>query len=199
MGAKVITDITIEQLVDRIKHNDGEAEQLFCRRYYKSTLSTIKTLVREPSIAEDLTQETVLAVLLKLRDGKVDKPELLGGYVNRTAQYIVIGWYRRKSNQSHISIDEVPLYDFSRGAEEIIFDRERQKIVARMLASMRVARDREILIRHYIEGEDKSKLCKANNLSSLHFDRVIHRARSRCRSIAGKQSSHQIVSLLEGV
>ncbi len=195
----MVSDVTIEQLVDLIKHNDREAEQLFCRRYFKSTHSTIKALVREHSIAEDLTQETMLTVLLKLRNGKVNQPELLGGYVNRTAQYIVIGWYRRKSNQSHISIDEVPLYDFSRAAEDLIFDRERQKIVARMLASMRVARDREILIRHYIEGEDKSKLCKANNLSSLHFDRVIHRARSRCRSIAEKQSSHQMVALLEGM
>ena len=138
----MITDVTIEELVERIRHNDGAAEQLFCQRYYKSTLSTIKALVREPSISEDLTQETVLTVLLNLRNGKVNQPELLGGYVTRTAQYIVIGWYRRKSNQSHISIDEVPLYDFSRAAEDLIFDRERQKIVARMLASMRVARDR---------------------------------------------------------
>ena len=195
----MITDVTIEELVERIRHNDGAAEQLFCQRYYKSTLAKIKALVREPSISEDLAQETVLTVLLKLRKGKVKQPELLGGYVTRTAQYIVIGWYRRKSNQSHISIDEVPLYDFSRAAEDLIFDRERRKIVARMLASMRVARDREILIRHYIEGEDKSKLCEANNLSSLHFDRVIHRARSRCRSIADKQNNHQIVSLLEGM
>ena len=54
----MVSDVTIEQLVDLIKHNDGEAEQLFCRRYFKSTHSTIKALVREHSIAEDLTQET---------------------------------------------------------------------------------------------------------------------------------------------
>ncbi len=53
----MITDVTIEELVERIRHNDGAAEQLFCQRYYKSTLSTIKALVREPSISEDLTQK----------------------------------------------------------------------------------------------------------------------------------------------
>ena len=180
------TDVTIEQLVERIRHNDGAAEQIFCQRYYNSTLSTIKGLVREPSLSEDLTHDTVLAVLLRLREGKVNQPELLGAYVTRTARYIVIGWYRRKSNQSHESIDDVPLYDFSRTSEEIIFDLERQKIVARMLASMRVARDRELLVRHYIEGEDKSTLCKANNLSSQHFDRVLHRARGRLGALVAR-------------
>ena len=83
----MITDVTIEELVERIRHNDGAAEQLFCQRYYKSTLSTIKALVREPSISEDLTQETVLAELLKLRNGKVKQPELLGGITYLTVNY----------------------------------------------------------------------------------------------------------------
>ncbi|MGK0335870.1 MAG: RNA polymerase sigma-70 factor (ECF subfamily) [Candidatus Azotimanducaceae bacterium] len=195
----MITDKKIEQLVDRIKNTDSNAEQQFCLAYYNSTLALIRKLVRDPLLAEDLTQETVLAVLLRLREGKVKQPEFLNRYMMQTAKYTVIAWYRRKANQSHASIDDIPVHDKCRGAEDIVFDGERREIVATLMGSMLVARDREVLVRHYLRDEDKMEICQEKNLTSQHFDRVISRARSRCRNLASRENGNQMVTLLEGV
>jgi len=195
----MITESKVEQLVDRIKNRDSDAEQQFCLSFYSSTLALIRKLVREPVLAEDLTQETVLTVLLKLREGKVKQPELLNRYLMQTARYTVIGWYRRAANQSHASIDDTPIHDKTPSAEDVIFDNERREIVASLMESMCVTRDREVLVRHYLHEEDKTDICREKNLTSQHFDRVISRARNRCRKLAARKSGYQMVTLLSGV
>jgi RNA polymerase sigma factor (sigma-70 family) len=188
----------INKLVDRIKSGDKQAEQLFCKEFYNSTLHLIRRLVREPMLAEDLTHETLLTVLLKLREGKLRHSKFLNQYVQQTARYTAISWYRRKANQVHTQLEESMFHDNSPSAEELIFDDERRLIVVHLLNSLGVERDREILDRHYLKEEEKPGICKEKNLSSEHFDRVISRARIRCRELVARKGSDQFVLLLSG-
>jgi RNA polymerase sigma-70 factor (ECF subfamily) len=56
---------------------------------------------------------------------------------------------------------------------------------------MRSKRDRTLLMRFYIDEEEKEKICLELNLSSLHFNRVIFRARRRFKELLiGYNSSH---------
>ena len=52
-----------------------------------------------------------------------------------------------------------------------------------MLAELKNDRDREILSRHYISGEDKEDICRDLELSDLHFNRVLFRARQRYKEL----------------
>jgi DNA-directed RNA polymerase specialized sigma24 family protein len=53
----------------------------------------------------------------------------------------------------------------------------------RMLGEMPAERDREILVRFYLDDEDKEQICRDLRLSEEHFNRVIFRARNRFREL----------------
>ena len=63
-----------------------------------------------------------------------------------------------------------------------------------MLAELKNDRDREILSRYYIADENKEDICRDLELSDLHFNRVLFRARQRYRELferrqgAGRES-----------
>jgi hypothetical protein len=48
---------------------------------------------------------------------------------------------------------------------------------------MPVARDREVLVRFYLDDQDREKICRELGLSEEHFNRVIFRARNRFREL----------------
>jgi DNA-directed RNA polymerase specialized sigma24 family protein len=48
---------------------------------------------------------------------------------------------------------------------------------------MPVERDRELLIRFYVHDQDKQKICRELGLKSLHFNRVLFRAKNRFRKL----------------
>ena len=52
-----------------------------------------------------------------------------------------------------------------------------------MLEEMPVARDREVLVRFYLNDEDREQICRELRLSEEHFNRVIFRARNRFREL----------------
>jgi hypothetical protein len=52
-----------------------------------------------------------------------------------------------------------------------------------MLEEMPATRDRELLVRFYLNDEEKDAICRELNLSQEHFNRVIFRARNRFREL----------------
>ena len=48
---------------------------------------------------------------------------------------------------------------------------------------MPAARDRDILVRFYLNDEAKEEICRELRLSEEHFNRVIFRARNRFREL----------------
>jgi RNA polymerase sigma-70 factor, ECF subfamily len=140
--------------------------------------------VRDPEVAADILQDAAVTTLEKLRSGEITHPENLGGYLYRVALNHLRN-HRRKDRSAISSadgLDEIPSPGSVDGAEDI---GSRQWAIAarRMLEEMPVARDRDILVRFYLDDEDKEKICSELHLSEDHFNRVIFRARNRFREI----------------
>ena len=55
-----------------------------------------------------------------------------------------------------------------------------------LIGELPMQRDRELLWRYYVLGHDKEQLCRDFSLGVEHFDRVLHRARSRLRELVEK-------------
>ena len=53
----------------------------------------------------------------------------------------------------------------------------------RVLSEMPSDRDRQILFRFYIAEDEKDSICRDLDLTSLHFNRVLFRARERYRDL----------------
>ncbi len=61
--------------------------------------------------------------------------------------------------------------------------RERADLVRQVIQELGTPRDRDILLRFYIAEEDKERISADFGLTSLQFNRVLHRARERYREI----------------
>jgi DNA-directed RNA polymerase specialized sigma24 family protein len=71
----------------------------------------------------------------------------------------------------------------SSGPLSDLLTRERADLVRQVIQELGASRDRDILLRFYIAEEDKERISRDFGLSSLQFNRVLHRARQRYREV----------------
>jgi RNA polymerase sigma-70 factor (ECF subfamily) len=140
--------------------------------------------VRDPEVAADILQDAAVTTLEKLRSGQIADPRNLGGYLYRVALNHMRN-HRRKDRSALSSadaLDELPASDSDVEWEGVGGPRW-ATAARRMLEEMPVVRDREILVRYYLDDEDREKICSELHLSEEHFNRVIFRARNRFREL----------------
>jgi len=150
-------------------------------------------------LASDLLQDAVVTALQKLQAGEISDPAHLDGYVYRVALNHFRN-YRRKDKSRLTNSEDIPdLTDEteSRPVTEVEAD-QWTRLVKEVLREMRLVRDRELLVRFYLQEESKEDLCRAFGLSELHFNRVIHRARDRFRELLRQRglSKSEFLSLV---
>jgi RNA polymerase sigma-70 factor, ECF subfamily len=66
------------------------------------------------------------------------------------------------------------------GHEPSLEDRIAHK-VRELIQSLSSVRDRRVLVRFYLEEDDKETICRDLGVSPLQFDKILHRARRRLR------------------
>jgi RNA polymerase sigma-70 factor (ECF subfamily) len=136
-------------------------------------------------LASDLLQDAVVTALQKLRAGQISDPAHLDGYVYRVALNHLRN-YRRKDRSRVATSEElaepVESTESSRPVKDLEVD-QWARLVKQLLQQVPLARDRELLVRFYLDEESKQELCQAFGLTELHFNRVIHRARDRFKDL----------------
>jgi RNA polymerase sigma-70 factor, ECF subfamily len=138
--------------------------------------------VRDPEAAADILQDAAVTTLEKLRSGEIARPENLGGYLYRVALNHLRN-HRRKDRSAVSSAEALDELPSSENEDDWgnLGGRQWATAARRMLEEMPVARDRDILVRFYLDDEDKDSICRELQLSEDHFNRVIFRARNRFR------------------
>ncbi|HEV2666451.1 MAG TPA: hypothetical protein VG324_16150, partial [Blastocatellia bacterium] len=69
---------------------------------------------------------------------------------------------------------------------EELLQKERAAIARQIINELKSDRDRQVLFRFYIAEEEKKRICEDLGLTSLHFNRVLFRARERYRELYEK-------------
>jgi RNA polymerase sigma-70 factor, ECF subfamily len=140
--------------------------------------------VRDPEVAADILQDAAVTTLEKLRSGEIAHPENLGGYLYRVALNHLRN-HRRKDRSALSSADALNDLPASENDPdwENVGGPQWATAARRMLEEMPVARDREVLVRFYLDDEDRETICRELELSEEHFNRVIFRARNRFRQL----------------
>ena len=177
-------------LVGSIRRGDRGAEDELVRRYRRGVAIILRAECRDPSAVDDLFQETFRIALEKIREGDVRDPRKLSGFVCALARNLVIDHFRRVAARR--TAGELPLAELaSPGADplENLLRAERGATVNRVLGEMPSDRDRQILFRFYVVEDDKKAICRDLDLSSLHFNRVLFRARERYRELYGERAN----------
>lgn len=181
------TEVAVD-LVRRIhrgKGSDAAAETELVRRYSRGLLYMLRRMAGDPALAEDLHQETFRVVIERLRERGLEDPERLAGFLHRTGKNLFIGGYRkvvrRKTEGEIDGLEAVP--DPAADPHQQAVREEESALVRRLIGELDTDRDRQILYRFYIAEEDKERICADLDLSSLHFNRVLFRARQRFKDL----------------
>ncbi len=173
-------------LVDSIGAGDRTAEARLFERYQRGLGFFLRRETRgDIDLAEDIAQDTFRIVLERLRKDGIDNPERLAGYIHSTARYVLIGWQRKQGRRNtHADTEQVErTADQTSGQANEINQQQTAVLLRSLLKELPTDRDRAILTRFYLHQEDKASICAALELSDLHFNRVLYRAKQRFRTL----------------
>ncbi len=172
-----------EELVRRIRAGDPAAEEDLVRRYRRGVGAVLRRAGADVATTDDLSQETFAMSLRKIRAGEIREPGRLAGFLCSLARNLAIEHFRKAGSRRTAGIPDT---DFASPAPSPLDDllrTERAAVVRKVLAELPSERDRQVLFRLYLNEEEKDRICRDLRLSSLHFNRVVFRARERYREI----------------
>lgn len=189
--------ITAKNIAIRIHKGDATAETELVERYSAGIKLILLKRTGNSQLSKDLCQDTFIIALQKLRAGKVRKPEALVAFLRQTAVNLSIEHYRKEKRYIHgqDGIISLRTAHIDNKAEQIDHQYART-LLEGVIEQLARTRDRDILQRFYLMDQAKPQICSALDLSAVHFDRVLYRARQRMRELIDQQSD--LKSLLFG-
>lgn len=181
-NAEFLQPFSATELVTRIQQGDSIAERQLIEQYQAGLVLVVRRQAKA-DVVQEVVQETWRIVIEKIRNADLREPEKLGAFIAQIGRNQVIMYYRRE-RYSGANSDQVPEPYCSQGPLELIEQADVQRIAHHLLGQLNTPRDREILHRYYLMEEEKEKICDELDLTDLHFNRVIHRAKQRLRQVA---------------
>lgn len=173
------------ELVRRIGVGERRAEDELVRRYSRGLIYLLRRRTSDPQLSLDVCQETLRIAIEKLRREPIDQPEHLAAFLRGTALNLVSSerrkFARRATTADSDAVDAVA--DHTAGPFDNVSTEQTQRVVRALLQELTVPRDREILIRTYLDDEDKESICRALGVDSAHYNRVLFRAKQRFREL----------------
>lgn len=172
-------------IVQGIRAGDEAAESRLVERYSDGLRFLLLRRTRDDERARDLLQDTLYIAISKLREIDLDNPERLAGYLRGIAIRVALNAGRRQQREPYaMEVDAVgQIPDREPKQFDHVAREQTRAAVHKLLQSMPMKRDREILTRFYVQDQDKEEICHALDLDSLHFNRVLFRAKNRFRKL----------------
>lgn len=166
---------------ERIGNGDIRAEAELARYFGPKIEFILRRRLRDPALAADLRQDTLIIVIERLRNKGIDDTEKLAAFVYKTAEYLANNHGRKRQRRNtHTDTDQIehavsktPLL------ADLVERDELANLVRETLSELGQPRDRQLLRRFYLMEEDKADLCREYEVTPAHFDRVLYRARQR--------------------
>jgi RNA polymerase sigma-70 factor (ECF subfamily) len=176
---------TAARIAQGVREDRGDAKRELIERYSPGLLYLLKRRMGDEESARDLLHDTFCIALQKLRGMDLENPERLAGYLRGIAVRVAFNALRRRhrepSGVEQSIVDAIE--DLAPRQFEKLSNDGTKSAVQTLLDSMPVQRDRDLLVRFYVLDQDKDEVCKALGLDSLHFNRVLYRAKARFRQI----------------
>lgn len=170
----------MSELVARIIAGDAAAEEEMIRRFSRGLRFMIQRRVKNPEDARDISQDTLVVVIMKIRAGELNKPESLQPFIYGVAQKIIASHFMRENRHwEKITEPMTEVFSTELGPFEQLEKVQIAAYVTQLISELRMERDRSLLTRYFVDEVDKADLCKELNVSPLHFDKLKHRAITR--------------------
>jgi RNA polymerase sigma-70 factor (ECF subfamily) len=152
-------------------------------RDYPGLTSLLHRHAGDPQLAADILHDAVITTLTKLDVGTLPPTDEIAGYVFRTALNHLRNHRRRERLRIGDNAAVEELASDTASPEDQSQRDANTRAVRRVLHGLGSLRDREVLVRFYLDEESKQDICAALGLDELGFNRVIFRARERLRRL----------------
>lgn len=169
------------ELAHRVLSGDRRAEAELVVRFQKGVRRIIIRVTRSLPLTEELCQETFIVTLRRLRSVPLDDPAKLSAFIAQTARNLAIAekrkQRRRRTDNGGLGIEDLA------GADERE-DRWAEASAASwavhaVLKDLASERDRSVLVRHYLDDEDRTAICRDLGIKESVFNVILFRARRR--------------------
>lgn len=163
-------------------------------RSYPGLMAVLTRRTGNAQLAFDLLQDAIVTTLAKLQGGAQVADDIFAGYVFRTA----INHLRNHQRHERFAVREAEIgaiADTAPPLPELSQRETNRRLVRALLEQLASPRDRQVLVRHYLDERDRDEICREFNLTPAQFARVVHRARLRLRQIA-EQAGYRSADVL---
>ena len=172
------------QLVTRIVSKDIKAEADMVNRYARGLAFILQRKTNNSVLTDDICQETWRIVLEKIRSGALKDPSKLSAYIIQIGKNQLLMYYR-SSQQKRMTLnsDVNVLVDEGQQPQQALESYQLTLLVRKLITELNSSRDKEIITRFYVQQEEKLNICQDLQLTELHFNRVLYRARQRFKEL----------------
>ena len=170
-------------------------EQALVSKYPELTRLLMRKIGNR-QLALDMLHEAVVTTLSKMKGSEPLPAAVIAGQIFRVAINHSRNHWRHTKNMAADSEQEFKsIADAAVSAWEDSQRASNRQLVRRFLQGLERKRDREVLVRFYLNEEDKAQVCSALSLSELQFKSVVSRARERMRQLM-QQSGYESIDVL---
>lgn len=167
-------------LIEKIQANDATGmEELY--RIFSRGVRFFLWRQLGPQDMEDTVHDTFLTVAQAIRRGDVREPDKLMGFVWTIVRRHLATQIERTVNGRNQNVDldgAARVLDYSPDPEWTAIVRQREMLAHRLLSEVS-GRDREILVRFYLQEQPQEEICREMGLTETQFRLLKSRAKAR--------------------
>ena len=167
-------------LVERIRIGDQSAVEELYRVFAKGIRFFLWRQLGLQDL-DDRVHDIFLMVIQSIQRGEVREPERLMGYVRTVVRRQAAGYIQGAVNtrRNHVDIDSSsPLSARELDPERKAIEEQETEVAMRVLRSL-PKRDREVLIRFYLQEQLPEQICQELGITETQFRLIKSRAKSR--------------------
>jgi len=167
-------------LVDRIRAGDPAGMEQLYTIFAKGVRSYLWRQLGSYDL-DDKVHDIFLIVTQSIRRGDLREPERLMGYVRTVLRRQVAGYIEQAVHARRNLVEVEPglnLTDGTISPERRTVERQTHELAIRLLKSL-PERDREVLIRFYLDEQEPEQICREMEMTETQFRLTKSRAKAR--------------------
>jgi RNA polymerase sigma-70 factor (ECF subfamily) len=186
------------ELVDKIKLNDAAGlEELY--RVFTKGIRFYLCRQLGPQDLDDRVHDAFLTVAQAIQRGDLREPERLMGYVRTIVRRKVAAQIEENvhSRKHEIDLDwGLTVRDSASNPEQYAIQSQNEDIARKVLKSI-APRDREILVRFYLEEQSAEQICEEMGLTDTQFRLLKSRAKARFGELGKRKVTRRLIAFGE--
>jgi RNA polymerase sigma-70 factor (ECF subfamily) len=175
------------ELAQAAAKGDGQAFETLYRRHFRRVFALCLRMLGDPTLAEDLTQETFVNLFNKI--GSFRGESAFTTWLHRMTVNQVLMYFRKASTRQELTTDEgeTPV-QIVRGTE----DPNAMPVVDRIALQRAISQlppgYRTVFVLHDVEGYDHDEIAKTLGVSEGTSKSQLHKARLKLRTLLRQQT-----------